>query len=284
MAHAYAAGAAGMPCAFFRGYLGSDLPRVNPNIKSIDVPVHGRGARRGAGAPARRHDHSRAEGRSRRQRAGRRHRRRAEGGGARRAAGDRHGRGNGRRPRSRPAPMPSSCRRGRSARSSSSPAARGRRTRTATTRATTRSTSRGTRSRAIARRSSAGSGRMRSGRPIRACRRRDADDVIPASEMMTVAAARALGNDDICFVGIGLPSAACNLARLTHAPRLTLVYESGTLETQAARAAAVDRRRRAVRDGADDRVGAGDVPVLAAGRADHASGSSAARRSIGSAI
>ena len=50
-----------------------------------------------------------------------------------------------------------------------------------------------------------------------------------ASEMMTVAAARALGNDDICFVGIGLPSAASNLARLTHAPGLTLVYESGTL-------------------------------------------------------
>jgi glutaconate CoA-transferase subunit B len=53
-----------------------------------------------------------------------------------------------------------------------------------------------------------------------------------ASEMMTVAAARALTDDDICFVGIGLPSAACNLARLTHAPRLTLVYESGTLETR----------------------------------------------------
>ena len=51
---------------------------------------------------------------------------------------------------------------------------------------------------------------------------------------MTVAAARALGNDDICFVGIGLPSAACNLARLTHAPRLRLVYESGTLETKPA--------------------------------------------------
>jgi glutaconate CoA-transferase subunit B len=50
--------------------------------------------------------------------------------------------------------------------------------------------------------------------------------------MMTVAAARALGNDDICFVGIGLPSAACNLARLTHAPRLRLVYESGTLDTK----------------------------------------------------
>ena len=54
------------------------------------------------------------------------------------------------------------------------------------------------------------------------------------TEMMTVAAARALTNDDICFVGIGLPSAACNLARLTHAPRLTLVYESGTLETKPA--------------------------------------------------
>jgi glutaconate CoA-transferase, subunit B len=53
-----------------------------------------------------------------------------------------------------------------------------------------------------------------------------------ASEMMTVAAARALRNEDICFVGIGLPSAACNLARLTHAPRLTLVYESGTIETR----------------------------------------------------
>jgi glutaconate CoA-transferase, subunit B len=51
-------------------------------------------------------------------------------------------------------------------------------------------------------------------------------------EMMTVAAARALSNDDICFVGIGLPSAACNLARLTHAPRLRLVYESGTLDTK----------------------------------------------------
>lgn len=49
---------------------------------------------------------------------------------------------------------------------------------------------------------------------------------------MTVAAARALNDDDTCFVGIGLPSAACNLARLTHAPRLTLVYESGTLETR----------------------------------------------------
>lgn len=51
------------------------------------------------------------------------------------------------------------------------------------------------------------------------------------SEMMTVTAARALKNEDVCFVGIGAPSAACNLARLTHAPEITLIYESGTLGT-----------------------------------------------------
>jgi glutaconate CoA-transferase, subunit B len=53
-----------------------------------------------------------------------------------------------------------------------------------------------------------------------------------ATEMMTVAAARALRGRDICFVGIGMPSAACNLARLTHAPDITLVYESGTIATK----------------------------------------------------
>jgi glutaconate CoA-transferase subunit B len=47
-----------------------------------------------------------------------------------------------------------------------------------------------------------------------------------------VAAARALRNDDVCFVGIGAPSAACNLARLTHAPDITLIYESGTIDTK----------------------------------------------------
>ena len=36
----------------------------------------------------------------------------------------------------------------------------------------------------------------------------------------------------MCFVGIGLPSAACNLARLTHAPDLVLIYESGTIGTR----------------------------------------------------
>ncbi len=53
-----------------------------------------------------------------------------------------------------------------------------------------------------------------------------------ATEMMTIAAARALRDRDICFVGIGMPSAASNLARLTHAPDLTLIYESGTIATK----------------------------------------------------
>lgn len=51
-------------------------------------------------------------------------------------------------------------------------------------------------------------------------------------EMMTVAASRLLWDGCVCFVGIGLPSAACNLARLTHAPDIVLVYESGTLGTR----------------------------------------------------
>lgn len=54
------------------------------------------------------------------------------------------------------------------------------------------------------------------------------------NELMTVSAARLLKNEDVCFVGIGLPSAACNLARLTHAPAITLIYESGTIGTRPA--------------------------------------------------
>ena len=53
-----------------------------------------------------------------------------------------------------------------------------------------------------------------------------------ADEMMTVTAARLLRNGAVCFVGIGLPSAACNLARMTHAPDLVLIYESGTVGTR----------------------------------------------------
>lgn len=50
-----------------------------------------------------------------------------------------------------------------------------------------------------------------------------------ATEMMTVAAARRLADGAVCFVGIGLPSTAANLARLTHAPDVVLIYESGPI-------------------------------------------------------
>ncbi|MEB1610826.1 CoA-transferase subunit beta [Xanthomonas campestris pv. campestris] len=52
---------------------------------------------------------------------------------------------------------------------------------------------------------------------------------VSSNEMMTVAAARRLPDGAVCFVGIGLPSTAANLARLTHAPDVTLIYESGPI-------------------------------------------------------
>jgi glutaconate CoA-transferase subunit B len=50
-----------------------------------------------------------------------------------------------------------------------------------------------------------------------------------ADEMMSIAAARELKDGVVCFVGIGLPSEAANLARKTHAPGAILVYESGAI-------------------------------------------------------
>ena len=58
---------------------------------------------------------------------------------------------------------------------------------------------------------------------------RGSHDEYTADEMMTVFAARALRDGMTCFVGIGLPSSAANLARTTHAPSLVLIYESGTI-------------------------------------------------------
>lgn len=55
------------------------------------------------------------------------------------------------------------------------------------------------------------------------------DAAYTPAEIMTVAAARRLQNGTVCFVGIGLPSAAANLARITHAPDVVLIYESGTI-------------------------------------------------------
>jgi glutaconate CoA-transferase subunit B len=50
-----------------------------------------------------------------------------------------------------------------------------------------------------------------------------------SDEMMAVAAARRLPDRAVCFVGIGLPSRAANLARATHAPDCVLIYESGCI-------------------------------------------------------
>ena len=55
------------------------------------------------------------------------------------------------------------------------------------------------------------------------------EDTYSADEMMAVEASRRLTSDTVCFVGIGLPSLAANLARRTHAPGCVLVYESGTI-------------------------------------------------------
>jgi glutaconate CoA-transferase subunit B len=49
------------------------------------------------------------------------------------------------------------------------------------------------------------------------------------NELMCVLAAREINDGDVVFVGIGLPNLACNLARATHAPNMTLIYESGAV-------------------------------------------------------
>ncbi len=49
------------------------------------------------------------------------------------------------------------------------------------------------------------------------------------NELMCVLAAREIRDGDVVFVGIGLPNLACNLARATHAPNMTLIYESGAV-------------------------------------------------------
>lgn len=55
------------------------------------------------------------------------------------------------------------------------------------------------------------------------------------TEMMIIAAARALAGVRAVFVGVGMPNVACNLARLTVAPQLELIYESGVYGARPAR-------------------------------------------------
>jgi glutaconate CoA-transferase subunit B len=55
------------------------------------------------------------------------------------------------------------------------------------------------------------------------------NDGVAADDVMIVNAARQLRDGQVCFVGIGLPSTAANLARRLHAPDVVLVYESGCI-------------------------------------------------------
>jgi glutaconate CoA-transferase subunit B len=55
------------------------------------------------------------------------------------------------------------------------------------------------------------------------------------SEMMIVAAARELAGQHVCFVGVGLPNIAVNLAKRTVSPELELVYEAGVFGAEPAR-------------------------------------------------
>ena len=59
-----------------------------------------------------------------------------------------------------------------------------------------------------------------------------ADSAYTSNEMMVVTASRFLKNGSIVFIGIGLPSLAANLARSLHAPDISMIYESGTLDTK----------------------------------------------------
>src|SRR5215472_508403 len=104
---------------------------------------------------------------------------------------------------------------------------------------TTRSTRSGTPSRGSARVFRNGSSGTLWGRRISAVsskawrrRRNMPEAAYTTDEMMTIAAARMIRNGATLFVGIGLPSAAANLARLTHAPDTVLIYESGTIGTK----------------------------------------------------
>jgi glutaconate CoA-transferase subunit B len=56
-----------------------------------------------------------------------------------------------------------------------------------------------------------------------------------ANDMMVVSASRFLKDGSVIFIGIGLPSLAANLARKLHAPNISMIYESGTLDTKPVR-------------------------------------------------
>ena len=56
-----------------------------------------------------------------------------------------------------------------------------------------------------------------------------------SSELLTINASRLLRDNDVVFVGVGLPNLACNLARNTHAPNLVMIYEAGVIGAKPSR-------------------------------------------------
>ena len=88
-----------------------------------------------------------------------------------------------------------------------------------------------------------------------------------ADDAMTVAASRYLADGAVCFVGIGLPSTAANLARRTHAPEPRTRLRVRHTRLEAGAPPAVDRRRRAGRHRRQRDQRAGGLQLLAATRA-----------------
>ena len=220
MANRYVAGASGLPFAVLRGYRGTDLPEHTDDDQADHLPVHRRGADRGAGArPRRRRSSTRSAPTAQGNVQLWGHHRRAEGGGARRQALARHRRGDRRRARA-------GAGRGRAARRGSSrawPRCRAARIpsyahgllrprqRATTARGTT--ISQATRER------------------LRATWLEDAVTLSDTTdEMMIVAAARALPDGAACFVGIGLPSAPPPTSPGARTrPTSCSIYESGAI-------------------------------------------------------
>ncbi len=277
MANAYEAGAAGLPCAVFRGYIGVDLPKVNPNIKSMTCPFSGETL---AVVPSLRPDvgivHAQTR-RPRRQRDVRRHRRRAEGSGAGLEAHAGHRRRGGRGFRRAqlqhgdPAVVDNRRHRGGAGRRVSLLRAGLLQTRQFLLQILGRNLAR-------ARQLSARGSKRTCWSRVPTCSPRMCARSKSRPSDEHGAKLHAQRNDDRHrgartaqrrhllrrhrrAVGGVEPGAAH--ARARHHADLRIRHA----RHQAGRAAALDRRQRIVRDRADDGVGAGDVPLLAAGRA-----------------
>ena len=218
MANRYVAGASGLPFAVMRGYRGTDLPEHTATIAPITCPFTGEQL---TAVPALEPDVAIIHA----QRADR------EGNvqlwgitgvqkeavlGGRALA--RHGRGDRRRARAAP-------RRGRAAELGRDRRGGGARRRAPVLRARLLRA----RQRLLPRVGRDQQGPRRFGAWLAELREGGAGVSWTTDEMMSVAAARALPDGASCFVGIGLPSTAANLARRTHAPGLVLIYESGTI-------------------------------------------------------